>query len=47
MNGVDKYISDFKGLQNDLEKRGHKMVKVERALFLLCGIVKEWKHLRA
>ena len=47
VNGVDKYISDFKGLQNDLEKREHKIVEVKRVLFLLCGIVEEWRHLRA
>jgi hypothetical protein len=30
----------------DIEKREHNMVKVERAMFMLCGIPEEWSFLR-
>jgi gag-polypeptide of LTR copia-type/Zinc knuckle len=44
---VESYISEFDGVLSDLEKRGHKVVEVERALFMLCGIKEEWNYLRS
>ena len=48
MKGIDveSYITEFEGVLSDLEKRGHNMVEVERALFMLCGIKEEWSYLR-
>jgi gag-polypeptide of LTR copia-type/Zinc knuckle len=49
MTGVDveSYITEFEGVLSDLEKRGHTVVEVERALFMLCGIKEEWSYLRS
>lgn len=44
---VEKYITKFDGLINELSARGHEVVKLEKALFLLFGIPEEWAHLRA
>jgi hypothetical protein len=43
---VEGYLSEFDGVMKDIEKRGHNMVEVERAMFMLCGIPKEWSFLR-
>jgi hypothetical protein len=44
---VESYLTEFEGVLSDLEKRGHNMVEVERAMFMLCGIVEEWNVLRS
>jgi hypothetical protein len=44
---VEGYLTEFEGVLSDLEKRGHNMVEVERAMFMLCGIVEEWNTLRS
>jgi hypothetical protein len=46
-NDVEGYLSKFDGVMRDVEKRGHNMVKVERAIFMLCGIPEEWSFLRS
>jgi hypothetical protein len=43
---VEGYLSEFDEVMRDIEKRGHNMVKVERAMFMLCGIPEEWSFLR-
>ena len=43
---VEKYLSTFDELVDGLERRGHKVVEVERAMFLLCGVPEEWSHVR-
>jgi hypothetical protein len=43
---VESYLSEFDGMMRDIEKRGHNMVEVERAMFMLCDIPKEWSFLR-
>jgi hypothetical protein len=45
-NDVEGYLSEFDGVMRDIEKRGHNMVEVERAMFILCGIPEEWSFLR-
>jgi hypothetical protein len=44
---VEGYLSEFDGVMRDIEKRGHNMVEVERAMFMLCGIPEEWSFLRS
>jgi hypothetical protein len=44
---VESYLSEFDGVMRDIEKRGHNMVEVERAMFMLCGISEEWSFLRS
>ena len=44
---VESYLTEFEGLLGELEMRGHDMPQVERALFMLCGIIEEWSYLRA
>jgi hypothetical protein len=46
-NDVEGYLSEFDGVMRDIEKRGHNMVKVEKAIFMLCGILEEWSFLRS
>jgi hypothetical protein len=40
-NDVEGYLSEFDGVMKNIEKRGHNIVEVERAMFMLCGISKE------
>src|SRR5271168_677973 len=49
MKGVDveTYLTDFDGVVGEVEKRGHRIVEVEKAMFMLCGIVEEWAFLRS
>jgi hypothetical protein len=44
---VESYLSEFDGVMRNIEKRGHNMVEVERAMFILCGILEEWSFLRS
>lgn len=44
---VEAYLTEFDGVMTDIEKRGHNMVEVERAMFMLCGIPEEWSFLRS
>jgi hypothetical protein len=46
-NDVEGYLSEFEGVMRDIEKRGHNMVEVEKAMFILCGIPKKWSFLRS
>jgi hypothetical protein len=46
-NDVEGYLSEFDGVMRDIEKRGHNMVEVERAMFMLCDIPEEWSFLRS
>jgi hypothetical protein len=47
VSDVEGYLSEFDGVMRDIEKRGHNMVEVERAMFMLCGILEEWSFLRS
>jgi hypothetical protein len=44
---VEGYLSEFDGVMRNIEKRGHNMVEVERAMFMLCSIPEEWSFLRS
>jgi hypothetical protein len=46
-NDVEDYLSEFDEMMRDIEKRRHNMVKVERVMFMLCGISEEWSFLRS
>jgi hypothetical protein len=46
-SNVEGYLSKFDGVMRDIEKRGHNMVEVERAMFMLCSIPEEWSFLRS
>jgi hypothetical protein len=46
-NDVEGYLSEFDRVMRDIEKRGHNMVEVERAMFMLCSIPEEWSFLRS
>jgi hypothetical protein len=49
MSGVEieKYLATFDELVDGLERRGHKVVEVERAVVLLCGVPEDWSQLRS
>ena len=40
-------MEEFEGIVGEMEKRGHKVVEQERAMFLLCEIPEEWRFLRS
>eukprot|EP00026_Physarum_polycephalum_P007477 Phypoly_transcript_07537.p1 GENE.Phypoly_transcript_07537~~Phypoly_transcript_07537.p1 ORF type:complete len:176 (+),score=26.35 Phypoly_transcript_07537:523-1050(+) len=44
---LEKYLEEFEGVVGDMERRGHVVVEVERAMFLLCGIPEDWGFLRS
>lgn len=44
---LEDYLGEFEGISGDMERRGHKMVEVERAMLLLCGIPEDWAFLRS
>jgi hypothetical protein len=47
-NDVKGYLLEFDGVMRDIEeKRGHNMVEVERAMFMLCDIPEKWSFLRS
>jgi hypothetical protein len=46
-NDVEGYLSEFDEVMRDIEKRGHNVVEVERAMFILCGIPEKWSFLRS
>ena len=46
-DGLEKYLGEFQGIVGEMERRGHIVVEVERAMFLLCGIPEEWATLRS
>ena len=44
---VESYITTFDGLVSEITSRGHEVLELEKALFLLFGIPEVWAQARA